>query len=364
MTRDEAAAFVRDSGAVFSPNVTRRTTLLVIGEEGWPFREDGRLTRKLQTARNLRRNGQEIAILSEAEFLQQFSANDAAADAGVRGTCSLLELTRMLGVRRDAVRAWLRAGLIEPLESRDGMPVFDFRQVSRARNLVALVDGGIPIKTLRRSLQQIRTAIPGVDVAIDCLDRIRLDGTRLILSSETGELCEPSGQRVFDFERSDAPSTIAFDGSIVDDLFDAAVGFEDARDFVAARNAYQRLLETDGPDADVCFNLGNVLYALGERGAACERFRQAVELDLSFADAWANLGSVSAERDRPLDALRAFERVLAIDATSAVARCGLADALEELGRHDEARGQWKAYLRRESEGEWADYARDRLSATA
>lgn len=362
MTRAEAAAFVRRCGAEFSPSVTRRTTLLVAGEEGWPLRADGRITRKLQAARRLRRGGLAIEIVREAEFFERFTPGGDERH-NVRRACTLLELTRMLGIRRDAVRAWLRAGLIQPVDVRNGVPSFDFGQVSRAKRLVALLDDGVPLRTVRRSLQQMQSWMQGVEATLDCLSRIHHDGSRVLFASPEGDLFEPSGQRLLDFDVGDQPGTVAF-AEPAGDLFDVAVRHEDAGEFAAARNAYQQLLQVDGPDADVCFNLGNVLHALGERGAACERFRQAVELDPSFAEAWLNLGIASAEGRRTLDAARAFERALAIDPSYGEARCGLADALDELGRHDEARGHWGAYLRGETEGDWAEYARSRLSPPA
>ena len=40
---------------------------------------------------------------------------------------------------------------------------------------------------------------------------------------------------------------------------------------------------------------------------------------------------------------------------------GLADVLEQLGRLDEARVHWRAYLQNEPAGECADYVRSRLA---
>jgi hypothetical protein len=40
------------------------------------------------------------------------------------------------------------------------------------------------------------------------------------------------------------------------------------------------------------FSLGNVLFGLGQHGQAAERYRQAVELDHNFVEAWSNLGNI------------------------------------------------------------------------
>src|SRR5437868_14057079 len=57
MPRAEAVALVRRSGGEFSAQVTRETSLLVVGEQGWPLKRNGRLTNKLERARLLQRQG-------------------------------------------------------------------------------------------------------------------------------------------------------------------------------------------------------------------------------------------------------------------------------------------------------------------
>ena len=49
-----------------------------------------------------------------------------------------------------------------------------------------------------------------------------------------------------------------------DTLFDTAVRLEQSGELQAAAENYRRLLLDDGPDADVAFNLANVLAELNE----------------------------------------------------------------------------------------------------
>jgi superkiller protein 3 len=103
-----------------------------------------------------------------------------------------------------------------------------------------------------------------------------------------------------------------------------------------------------------------VLYLLGRLEAAIERFRQAVELDPEYAEAWNNLGNALAEAGRIAGAIYALRQALEIAPHYADAHYSLAEALEEHGRCHEAQPHWKAYLRQEAVGERADYARHRL----
>jgi Flp pilus assembly protein TadD len=57
---------------------------------------------------------------------------------------------------------------------------------------------------------------------------------------------------------------------------------------------WECLLKT-GSQFAACFNLANVLAELGHNEAATERYRQVVELDPEYAEAWNNLGLCLAE---------------------------------------------------------------------
>lgn len=364
MTRAEVVSLIRSCGGQPTSNISAQTSILIVGEEGWPLKTDGRLTRKLQAARRLRNSGSRIEILREGHFLQRIfggSESPAVCDAS-----SMLELTRLLGVSRDRLRAWLRAGLIRPNSDSDGLPNFDFREVSRAKTLVELAERGVSARNLRRSLQQLKRWMPGVEDSLDWLTRLQHDGKQLVLQSAAGERIEPSGQRRFDFDDIDDQSSVSFTAvtATEEDLFERAVSCEEDGDVAAACKGYRQLLEIEGPDPQICFNLGNALYAHREQAAALERFRQAVELDPSFCEAWLNLGNVLCEAGDRVEALRAFQRALAIDPDYADAHYSLADALEELGRNAEAMRHWRAYLAGEAYGEWADYARSRLASGA
>src|SRR6187455_263119 len=68
MTQADAADLVRAHGGTYTDSVNRLTALLIVGQDGWPFENDGRLSSKLRRARSLQRKGFGIAVLSEDEF--------------------------------------------------------------------------------------------------------------------------------------------------------------------------------------------------------------------------------------------------------------------------------------------------------
>jgi NAD-dependent DNA ligase len=65
MSRAEAFGVVRQRGGTPSPEVTKRTMVLVVGELGWPLLDDGRPSNKLSRATEYG-----IPVVSERRFLE------------------------------------------------------------------------------------------------------------------------------------------------------------------------------------------------------------------------------------------------------------------------------------------------------
>jgi len=149
MTRRQAAILVRAYGGEWLTTITRRTSMLVIGQDGWPLDKDGRLTHKLQKARRLERM-QPIAILSEADFLARLGLDSPAR--GVQ-RLSTSQLSSVLRVSGDRVRTWVQVGLVQPAETRHGVHYFDFQQVRWAKSLCDFAQAGVAPQRIRSSLE-------------------------------------------------------------------------------------------------------------------------------------------------------------------------------------------------------------------
>jgi predicted TPR repeat methyltransferase/DNA-binding transcriptional MerR regulator len=358
MTHAEATECLTQQGATVSRYVTHGTTLVVVGAGTYPVNRRGRLSRSLETARSLQAAGHPVVIISEDELLRRLHGDRAST---VCQWYSPLELTRILDVTPDRLLNWVRCGLLVPSEWRGVTPYFDFRQVSRARHLLELVTVGVSSAAIRRTLMQLRRWSPGVDEALASLSHLKQDGGRLYFERSDGALLEPTGQQLFRFDEVPDHETIPFAReSSPDALFAAAVQHEEQGEYSDAVQAYYRLLDAQGPDPVVCFNLANALYATGQMEAAAQRYRQVVELDPQYVEAWTNLGNVYAEQGEYPLAVEALRRAVDIGPQYADARYALADALTEIGAVDEARPHWEAYLRAEPGGEWADHARSQL----
>jgi tetratricopeptide (TPR) repeat protein len=355
MTRQEAARLVRAYGGTFVPALNRTTSILVVGQEGWPLREDGRLTRQLRRAQALERRGHRVSVLAEEELLTRLGL-DSRSDE-VRRLCTTAELVRILKVPRERVRAWIGAGLIRPVETRQGVGYFDFRQVAGAKTLCDLVKAGISTERVRHSLEHLRAWAGDVDQPLEQLAILEKDGDILVRLGD--QLAEPSGQLRFDFGEETGESTVAWQQGqpSAEEWFDLACEHEEAGRLADAEHAYRQAL-LQGPSADCSFNLANLLYALGRKPESAERFYQVVELDGTHAEAWNNLGTVLVDLRRPEEAKSAYEK--AIGFGYADAHYNLADLLTEQGHEDQAREHLQAYLQQDQHSRWARYARARL----
>jgi tetratricopeptide (TPR) repeat protein len=356
LTRARAADLVRAHGGEWLPAVTRLTSMVVVGQEGWPLGRDGRLTQDLQKARKLQRS-QHISILTETDFLARLGM----ASGGPQ-RLSTAELSQLLKVSGERIRGWVRLGLVRPSETVHGVHYFDFRQVSWAKTLCGFARAGVTADRIRRSLEQLKTWLPEAQQPLEQLAVLERDG-QLLVRLDQGKLAEPGGQRLFDFADEMPVASVSMQPGprTDDDWFRLGLQHEEAGRWLEAAQAYRQALAAGRPDADTCFNLGNVLYTLGRKDQAVERFRQAVEIDQRFTAAWNNLGNVLAELNEHEEAIEAFQKVLQVDPHNPEAHYNLADALEELGRTREARPHWEAYFRIDPTSRWGTYARKRLA---
>lgn len=354
MSRADAARLVQAQGGRIAARVTHQTAFLIVGE---PLDREGRLAAGLQKVRQLHSGGHSIAILSEEEFLTRLGL---ASHDSVHRLYTTAAVCHILRISPQRMRAWLRVGLVRPVETVQGIGYFDYQQVSWAKTLSELARAGARPEQIRRNLEQVQRWLP-VEQPLAQLMLLEQDG-QLLVRLEDGQLAEPRGQRQFDFgEAAEIPVCEQATGErTAEQWFTHGCELEALQQWGEAAEAYRQALLVGGPDARICFNLGNVLYALDQKERAVKRYRQSVEIDPTFAEAWNNLGNALAELGQPEAAVAAYRNVLRLAPGFGDVHYNLADALEELGRVVEARTHWQAYLQQDSSSRWAAYARKRL----
>jgi tetratricopeptide (TPR) repeat protein len=135
---------------------------------------------------------------------------------------------------------------------------------------------------------------------------------------------------------------------------------EDRGDLAQAAEMHRAVMAAVGPQAEVCFQLAELLYRLGDTSGARERYYMAIELDEDYVEARANLGCVLAETGQTELALAAFEGALRFHPEYLDVHYHLARTLDELNRPDEAERHWREFLDLAPDSPWAEEARARL----
>jgi tetratricopeptide (TPR) repeat protein len=363
MTRREGAARIAEAGGVYVREPGEGTGLLVVGQAGWPLKDDGKPTQSLVKGRRLQKSGTSLRIIMETEFLSLLGLKDLLED--LNGLYTTSQLSRILGIPASRIRYWTRCRLITPLRLEGRLGWFDFKEVLSARALNQLTSSGVGPSRIKKSLQELSRWLPDTDRMLMQLETFE-EGRLLRVRLENGELALPDGQMLFDFaskgkdgERATvksmrpAPDARHKHAQHADHWFDQGVEAEDRGDLQGALRAYGQALKTGEAQPEILFNIGNVLYGLKQQSDAVECYCQAIELDPDYLEAWNNLGIVLGEMGRYEEAIRAYDRALLINRHYVDAHFNLAGTLEQIGLLAEARMHWEACLKENPHSTWA-----------
>jgi TPR repeat/MerR HTH family regulatory protein len=293
----ELVALLTESGAHIDRYPTRRTKLLIVGSESLPLVGNARANTALTAAHRLQLTGYPIEVVGEQMLWHRLDAE--LPDVGVRQLYTLPQLRELLDVKRDQIRYWMRAGLLNPTENACRPPLFDLAQVQLANLVSQLRRNGLPIVRIAWQFARIRKWFPNLN---DQFGRLATTcGTSgILIRLEHEELIEASGQRWLDFELGQDPTTFSFvDWRSADDWFDEGLRLEDACLYEDAEEAYRAALRLEPSDPVVHFNLGNVYVALDDFDSAEKHFVFATRLDREYSEAWTNLEYIRSAEGSP-----------------------------------------------------------------
>src|ERR1700728_1938229 len=229
MSRAEAFNVVRQRGGTPSPDVTKRTKILVVGELGWPLLDDGRPSNKLNRASEYG-----IPVVSERRFLEWIGK---AVPDDAQKSYSAEQISGLSKMSVDMVRELSRLGLLDDRQGR-----FGFRDLASARQVAKLLNDGVRLSEIIRAVTEIRKWLPDAGLA----------GVRLHAGARSDIQVEPAGGRTDKYGQFVLAVDDARDDP--DELFDRAYAAEERGDIAEAERLYRLLMKTDPTDASAPFN--------------------------------------------------------------------------------------------------------------
>ncbi len=315
---------------------------------------------------------------------------------------SLGDVARILKVSPRRLRYWQKTQLVEssaPGELHEG---YAFRDLVCLRTVVTLLEKGVPLQRIRRSLETLRDRDPNLTDPIAALRLLDEVPDRLVVRRE-GRLEETGGQMLLEFDRLDSTNseqsqsevtslsaallgedseqgtgrrsprldplskdlTAAANDSIFASAADRALDWfergcdldSDPAKWDRAIEAYQKALELSPDYADAHCNLGAVQYNKGRREEARRAFAACLRCESDHIEANFNLANVLEEQGEDKLALVHYRRALMADPLYPDLHINLALLYEKLRRDRRAAEHWRRYLQIDPHGSWADVAR-------
>jgi tetratricopeptide (TPR) repeat protein len=279
-------------------------------------------------------------------------------------------VAEILGISESKLRYWSQSGFVGPSLKRSGKQVFSFQDLVSVKAAKELIERGFSTAQIRKALETVRVALPGVDRPLDRF-RVAFDGDALVVVDE-GAAFELSGQRVFDFGLGElaaraAPEATPLNRAITPyDSFLEGLRHEEAGDDAKAEACYRRALDGDDALAAAHTNLGSIAHRRGDIEAARRSFEAALGCDPDQPEARYNLASLLYDAGELEIAVSELRRVVQTAPAFADAHYNLATALERLGSKRQAREHLERYLvlaadAGAEQADWITEARSRLS---
>jgi tetratricopeptide (TPR) repeat protein len=346
--RKDARALVARLGGVAADDVSAKTTMLVIGDEGFrdAASDPGRTrSNKLKRAEELNaQQAERIRILSETEFCQL--AGVPTPEALKRQYHAIRDLlVRYRALRADHLQYLVKYGLIRPVLRTNADTFFEFRDLA----VIKQANDGLSQGGSFRSIVRALMASCHGQLAFD----FRLDAAKARVLELRRRVARPA-------EARPEVTEPVRDTELAEDYFRAASllddGDESKQDEAAA--AYRKALEVDPYLVAALINLANIHYSRDELAEAQALYERAIGLESDFFEAHFNLGNIYHDLGRFPEAQACYHHALGLNPYFADAHFYLAVTYEKMGSSHEARPHWRSYQQLAPNGEWVELAKE------
>ena len=362
--RRDARALVARLGGATADDVNAKTTMLVVGAEGFgptPHENDSvdrpeasasvrEKSNKLKYAEALNaeeRRAQPIRIVTEEEFCRL---------AGVPTPGALKQqyhamrdlLVRYRALREDHLRYLVKCGVLQPVLRTNADTFFAFPDVAAIKQANDGLSRGASLRSVVRALIAMRQGQLEFDFRLDAAP------AKILTLRRPKTDARPPVPRVPDGKAT------RHDSALAEQYFLAASALDDGDDVTEeeAAAAYRKALEFDPYLVAALINLANIHYSRDELVEAEALYTRAIGLEPDFFEAHFNLGNIYHDLGRLPESQACYLEALHLNPFYADAHFYLAVTFEKSGQSQEARPHWRAYQQLAPQGEWVALAKE------
>jgi tetratricopeptide (TPR) repeat protein len=275
---------------------------------------------------------------------------------------SRADVRRQFGISARQLRSWERQGLIAAASS------YSFSDLIALQTLIKLSENRIQPRQIGRALKSLREKLDWVKQPLSEL-RIVSDGKKIAVHLAGQKMEAISGQILFDFDAAALGRIKSFPERKrpvnrtreAESWFQKGLELEETgAPIEQAIEAYQKVLEWNPGAAGALVNLGTIHYRQHQFAQAEKYYMEAIVADPGYPLAQFDLGNLYDEQGREKEAFEYYRRALELNPNYADAHFNLALLCERTGDPLKAVYHWKAYLKQDHSGDWAEIARREL----
>jgi tetratricopeptide (TPR) repeat protein len=337
--RKEARALVARLGGATGDDVNARTTMVVVGAEGFGAGSKEEKSQKLKRAEELN-----VRIISENDFCDL--AGVPSPEALKRQYHAIRDLmVRYPALREDHLRYLVKCGVLRPVLRTNADTFFAFSDLAVIKQVHESLEQGGSFQRIVRALLAEHQGQLALDFRIDAAPA-KIITLRPATRKTVGAV--------------DANVAAVHDTALAEEYFRAASVLDDGdpqkRDEAAA--AYRKALALDPYLVAALINLANIHYSHDELVEAQALYERAIGLEPDFFEAHFNLGNIYHDSGRFAEAQGCYREALRLNPFYADAHFYLAVSFEKMGLSGEARPHWRAYRQLAPQGEWVELAKE------
>lgn len=284
---------------------------------------------------------------------------------------NLCDAAKLFDISKGRLIYWERSNFIVRSARVGRNRFYTFQDLVGIRVAKELLEKGIPLRNVKRSVEALCKSLPQVARPLSSL-RIMVDGQKLLVKDDNRSYDPITGQLVLNFDvssiRDDIVRVLSRERNTneyrnaYEYYLEGCRLDEDENTYLEAETAYRQAIGMDPSFSNAFTNLGNLLFRRGELEKAEDMYRKALLIDPEQPEALYNIGFMKYDQGDLQKSVLYFKRAINSDPSFADAHFNLAMVLEELEQVEEAKMHWKAYTVLDPDTPWAEIAHKHLDS--